>query len=142
MELLVVRYHKKSKYTIGKMFLNGMYFCDSLEPKDRGLTQDMSLSEIEKKKVYGETAIPTGRYLVELTMSPKFGRILPIFIGVKGFNGIRFHRGNTVSDTDGCPLIGENKAVGKVLNSANTEQRLMDALRQTQHGEKIYCTVV
>ena len=142
MEILVVRYHKKPTYTIGKMYINGMYFCDTLEDTDRGLADSMPLSQIQKQKRYGDTAIPTGRYLVELTASPRFGRVLPILIGVKCFDGIRIHRGNTAEDTLGCILVGENKAVGKVLNSANTEQRLMDALRQTQHGEKIYCTVV
>ena len=142
MEILVVRYHKKPTYTIGKMFLNGMYFCDTLEDTDRGLSDSMPLSQIQKQKRYGDTAIPTGRYLVELTASPRFGRTLPILIGVKGFDGIRIHRGNTSEDTLGCILVGYNKAVGKVINSANTEQRLMDALRQTQYGEKIYITVV
>lgn len=142
MEILVVRYHKKPSYTIGKLFINGVYFSDTLEDTDRGLTDIMPLSQIQKQKRYGDTAIPTGRYLVELTASPRFGRVLPILIGVKGFDGIRIHRGNTAEDTLGCILVGENKAVGKVLNSANTEQRLMDALRQTQHLEKIYCTVV
>lgn len=142
MEILVVRYHKKPTYTIGKMFLNGMYFCDTLEDVDRGLADCMPLSQIQKQKRYGDTAIPTGRYIVELTASPRFGRTLPILIGVQGFDGIRIHRGNTAEDTLGCILVGENKAVGKVLNSANTEQRLMDILLKAQHWEKIYCTVV
>lgn len=142
MELLVVRYHKKQTYTIGKLYINGTYFCDTLEDTDIGLHSTMTLAEVVVKKQSGHTAIPTGRYLVELTLSPRFGRTLPVLIGVKGFDGIRIHRGNTDEDTVGCILVGENKAVGKVLNSANTEQRLMDALRQTQHGEKIYCTVV
>ena len=142
MEILVVRYHKKPTYTIGKLFINGTYFCDTLEDVDRGLEDNMPLPQIQKQKKYCDTAIPTGRYIVELTASTRFGRVLPILIGVKGFDGIRIHRGNTSEDTLGCILVGENKAVGKVLNSANTEQRLMDALLQTQHGEKIYCTVV
>ena len=141
-ELLVVRYHKKQNYTIGKLFINGEYFCDTLEDTDRGLSNSMPLSQIQAAKRKGITAIPTGRYKMELTLSPRFGRILPILIGVKGFEGIRIHRGNTDSDTEGCILVGENKAVGKVLNSANTEQRLMDRLKTTNHGEKIYITVV
>lgn len=142
MELLVVRYHKKPTYTIGKMYINGEYFCDTLEDTDRGLSNAMQLSQIQAAKRKGTTAIPTGRYLMELTVSPRFGRTLPILIGVKGFEGIRIHRGNTDADTEGCILVGENKAVGKVLNSANTEQRLMDRLKKINHTEQIYITIV
>ena len=142
MELLVVRYNKKPNYTIGKLFIDGEYFCDTLEDTDRGLSNDMTLSQIQDVKRKGCTAIPTGRYLMELTVSPRFGRILPILIGVKGFEGIRIHRGNTDADTEGCILVGENKAVGKVLNSANTEQRLMDRLKKINHTEQIYITIV
>lgn len=142
MELLVVRYHKKPTYTIGKLFINGEYFCDTLEDADRGLANAMPTSQIQAAKRKGTTAIPTGRYLMELTVSPRFGRTLPILIGVKGFDGIRIHRGNTHEDTDGCILVGENKAVGKVLNSANTENRLMERLQKTNHTEQIYITIV
>ena len=79
---------------------------------------------------------------MELTVSPRFGRTLPILIGVKGFEGIRIHRGNTQEDTEGCILVGENKAVGKVLNSSNTEQRLIDRLQKINHTEQIYITIV
>ena len=142
MELLVVRYHKKPNYTIGKLFIDGEYFCDTLEDTDRGLSNDMTLSQIQAAKRKGTTAIPTGRYLMELTVSPRFGRTLPILIGVKGFEGIRIHRGNTHEDTEGCILVGENKAVGKVLNSANTENRLMERLQKINHTEQIYITIV
>ena len=140
-ELLLVRCHKKPTYTIGKLFINGEYFCDTLEDTDRGLSNAMPLSQIQAAKRKGTTAIPTGRYLMELTVSPRFGRTLPILIGVKCFDGIRIHRGNTHEDTEGCILVGENKAVGKVLNSAKTEERLMDRLKSIKHGENIYITV-
>ena len=142
MELLVVRYHKKPNYTIGKLFIDGEYFCDTLEDADRGLANAMPTSQIQAAKRKGTTAIPTGRYLMELTLSPRFGRTLPIIIGVKGFDGIRIHRGNTHEDTEGCILVGENKAVGKVLNSANTENRLMERLQKINHTEQIYITIV
>ena len=73
MEILVKRIAKKSKYTIGKMYIDGQYICDTLEDTDRGLNQNMSLEEIKNKKVYGETAVPTGTYKVDMnTVSPKF----------------------------------------------------------------------
>lgn len=142
MEIVVVRFHKKEKYTIGKMYINGTYFCDTLEDTDRGLTQEMNLDIIDKTKVYGKTAIPTGRYRVELTKSKKFGRVLPLLYNVKGFEGIRIHRGNTDEDTLGCILVGQNKAVGKVINSAMAEQNLMDRLKDVEQNELIYITVI
>ena len=142
MELLVARYHKKPTYTIGKLFIDGDYFCDTLEDTDRGLSNAMQLSQIQAAKRKGITAIPTGRYLMELTLSPRFGRTLPIIIGVKGFDGIRIHRGNTHEDTEGCILVGENKAVGKVLNSANTENSLIERLKKINNNEQIYITIV
>ena len=142
MEIVVVRFHKKEKYTIGKMYINGTYFCDTLEDTDRGLTQEMNLDIIDKTKVYGKTAIPTGRYRVELTKSKKFGRVLPLLYNVKGFEGIRIHRGNTNEDTLGCILVGQNKAVGKVINSAMAEQNLMDRLKDVEQNELIYITVI
>ena len=142
MEIVVVRFHKKEKYTIGKMYINGTYFCDTLEDTDRGLTQEMNLDIIDKTKVYGKTAIPTGRYRVELTKSKKFGRVLPLLYNVKGFEGIRIHRGNTNEDTLGCILVGQNKAVGKVINSAMAEQNLMDRLKEVAKNELIYITVI
>ena len=73
MEILVKRIAKKPKYTIGKMYIDGQYICDTLEDADRGLNQNMSLEEIKNKKVYGETAVPTGTYKVDMnTVSPKF----------------------------------------------------------------------
>lgn len=64
-----------------------------------------------------QTAIPTGNYKIIVNLSPKFKRNLPRLIDVPGFDGILIHRGNTDKDTSGCILIGENKVVGKVINS-------------------------
>lgn len=97
MKILQKRIAKRNDYTIGKVYINGQYFCDSLEDADRGLTSDMTLAEILKKKVYGETAIPTGTYNVSWTYSPKFRRFMPLIEGVKGFEGIRIHSGNLPS---------------------------------------------
>ena len=72
-KILVKRIAKKPNYTIGKLFINGVFFANTLENTDRGLTQSMSEDEIKKKKIYGQTAIPTGTYKVDMnTISPKF----------------------------------------------------------------------
>lgn len=140
LELRVERAWKKPSYTIGKFFVDGKRFCESLEDRDRGLTSSMTEADVKKRKVYGETAIPTGRYRVKLTYSNKFKRILPEVLGVKGFEGIRIHSGNTAKDSLGCLLLGENKAAGKVLNSRATMQKLMAILDNTT--KEIWLTIV
>ena len=94
------------------MLINGEYFCDTLEDKDRGLTQSMSLAQVQKLKVYGKTAIPTGEYSVKMTLSPHFNRVLPLVENVKGFDGIRIHNGQNADHSLGCILVGKNKIKG------------------------------
>lgn len=138
MELKLVRLYKKSEYTIGKMYIDGQYFCDTVEDTDRGLTQSMSEEKILAIKVYGKTAIPTGRYRVTLTYSNKFKRVLPLVNAVKGFLGIRMHNGKDANSSLGCIIVGENKIKGGVINSKVTLERLMAKLKgQT----KIYITI-
>lgn len=148
MEILVKRIAKKSKYTIGKMYIDGQYICDTLEDTDRGLNQNMSLKEINNKKVYGETAIPTGTYKVDMnTVSPKFksrtwakpyGGKLPRLVSVPGYDGVLIHPGNKAEDTLGCILVGENKAISQVLNSQITFKRVMSILTE---GTNITITI-
>lgn len=139
MELLLKRIFRGDTYTIGHLYINGNYYCDVLEDVDRGLTDDMTEEQIKKIKVYGKTAVPTGRYKVEVTYSPKFKRYLPLLINVKGFSGIRIHSGNTAEDTLGCLLVGFNKEKGKVLNSRVTSDKLTALLRNTK--EEIHITI-
>lgn len=111
------RKYRKDGYSIGKLSINGRYICDTLEDTDRGLTQDMTKSQIASVKIKGKTAIPIGTYKVNITYSPRFRKKLPILLDVPGFEGIRIHAGNTPEDTEGCILCGKNTEVGKVLNS-------------------------
>lgn len=139
MELNLIRRYRNDKYTIGDLYIDGVWFSNVLEDTDRGLTDDMSEEEIKKIKVYGRTAIPKGTYKVEVTYSPKFKRYLPILLNVKGFSGIRIHSGNTPEDTLGCILVGYNKEKGKVLNSRVTSDKLTALLRNTK--EEIHITI-
>lgn len=139
MDLKLKRIFRGDKYTIGKLYIDGDYYSDVLEDTDRGLTDDMLEDEIKKVKVYGKTAIPTGRYKVEVTYSPKFKRYLPILLEVKGFSGIRIHSGNTPEDTLGCLLVGYNKVKGQVINSRVTSDKLTALLRNCE--EEIYITI-
>ena len=115
-------------YTIGKMYIDGDYFCDTLEDTDRGLSQDMSEEEIKSKKVYGQTAIPTGRYKILMNVvSPKFskkqfymdvcqGRV-PRLEGVKAFSGILLHCAATADNVEGKPAF-RNTAVHQIAHHA------------------------
>lgn len=152
MELLLRRIFKGPRYTIGKLFINGVYECDTLEDQDRGLTSQMSLEEIKAKKVYGVTAIPTGTYSINMTtVSPKFKDrawakpykgILPRLENVKGYEGVLIHVGNKAEDTLGCILVGENKVKGQVINSTATFYELMTVLLKAQSaGEVIELTI-
>lgn len=138
MELLLKRIAKKDKYTIGNLYVNGEWFCNTLEDTDRGLTQDMSLDKIKKIKVYGKTAIPTGTYKVNMSIiSPKFKNrvwakpyngMIPRLENVPGYEGILLHPGNSAEDSIGCILPGYNTVKGKVTQSQDTFHKLMAIL--------------
>ena len=152
MNITIKRIFKGDKYTIGKLYVNGVYECDTLEDTDRGLTEDSPLSEIQSKKVYGETAIPTGTYKIDMnTVSPKFkdrswakfcGGKLPRLIDVKGYEGVVIHVGNKAEDTLGCILVGENKIKGQVINSTATFQELYSVMLKAKLlGEELSLTI-
>lgn len=153
MEAKVSRKYFNDSYTIGKLSLDGKYFCDTLEDKDRGLRQTMSSEQIKMIKVYGETAIPKGRYIVRMDIvSPKYSNVkwykdnfegrIPRLESVKGFEGILIHPGNTALDCLGCILVGKNKQKGKVLESRDTFLKLWKIFDAAyKRKETIYLTV-
>lgn len=141
MNIILNRIAKKAKYTIGKLYINDQYFCDTLEDTDRGLTQSMTEQQIVSKKVYGETAIPTGTYRIIISYSNKFKKQMPLLLNVPGFAGIRIHSGNTEKDSLGCILVGKNKAIGKVLESRDTYSKLFSILQEANKKETIKITI-
>lgn len=142
MEIHVERRWKKPAYTIGVMSIDGKRFCETLEDTDRGLKKSMSTGEIAEIKVKGQTAIPSGRYQVLLTYSPKFRKDMPLISGVPDYSGVRIHPGNTAADTEGCVLVGENKAVGKVLNSRHWFGILYEKIKsEINQGKKVWITI-
>lgn len=138
MQLLLIRKYKCQSYTIGKLYVDGEYICDTIEDTDRGLSDEMSIDKIKENKRYGITAIPRGTYHITLdVVSPKFknrpwakpydGK-LPRLQNVKGFEGVLIHVGNTAKNSLGCILVGENKVKGQVINSTATFHKLMNRL--------------
>lgn len=144
MRLKLVRKYRLNTYTIGKLYIDDVYFCDTLEDKDRGLTSDMSLGDIQKAKVKGATCIPYGQYKVTLGVKSakysnpryKYAQIangyMPRLLNVKGFDGILIHAGNTDKDTEGCILVGYNKVKGKVVDSQATWTKLYQRLKESK----------
>lgn len=117
MQVTLWRKYRKPGYTIGRLYIDGVFFCNTLEDTDRGLAQYMSVGEIANIKIKGATAIPSGAYKVQRTYSQKYKRLMPQVMNVKGYAGIRIHSGNTAADTEGCILLGDNTAVGRLTNS-------------------------
>lgn len=140
MKLTLRRIAKKDTYTVGKLYIDGVYFCDTIEDKDRGLYQKQDIQELRKIKVPSKTAIPTGIYKISLNIvSPKYstkkiyqeickGKV-PRLLNVPGYEGVLIHIGNTAEDSAGCILVGQNKVVGKVINSTETFRKLYSKIK-------------
>lgn len=144
---------KRDGYTISKLRMDESgYFCDILEPTDRGLTQDMSEAEIKAKKVKGKTAIPTGRYEVIWAYSPRlhdksyakpYGGKFPCIIGTKGFSGVLIHPGATKADTEACLLPGMHTSPGRVTDSQKAYKDFMDFyfVPAMKRGDKCFINI-
>lgn len=135
MEIVIYRKWRKAEYTIGRMYLDGVFFCNTLEDTDRGLMQSMSVGEIMNVKIAGRTAIPVGDYKLALTYSPRFKKIMPQVLNVKGFTGVRIHAGNTAKDTEGCPLVGDNTIKGALTNSRKRYTELLTKLQVNRNED-------
>ena len=131
MNLTLKRLNLTPNYTEGELYVNGVYYCKTLEDTNRDLNKNGQFDNNEKK-VYGETCIPYGKYKVILSYSPKFKRELPEILEVPDFQGIRIHRGNKISDTLGCILCGEKVKNGYLSNSTPYEIKLVELFKQAK----------
>lgn len=152
MKLTLKRIALRNTYTIGKLYIDSHYFCDTCEDKVRDLNKDGDLNDVGEGKVYAKTAIPYGTYEVTLKVkSPKFSQktsyawckgYLPRLLNVPHFEGILIHAGNTSEHSAGCILVGENKVVGGLINSMETCKKLYAVLKEySDKGEKITITI-
>lgn len=80
----------------GKLFVDGQYFCDTLERKG--------------------VQIPALWYTVAVTQSPRFKRLLPIVERVPGRSGIRFHVGTKPQHSAGCILLPSRELETQLTN--------------------------
>lgn len=153
MEVLVYRKYKKPDYTVGRMSIDGTFICNTMEDVDRGLDDGMQDWMIRNKKIPNVTAIPTGRYKIDMdTVSPKFSKYpfymevcqgkLPRIKNVRGFDGILIHCGVDHSNSSGCILVGMNTQVGKLTNSKETFKKIYALMKEAHDkGETIYITI-
>lgn len=154
MEILVERKWRKTDYTIGRLYINGEYFSNTLEDTDRNLYSFMSEYHIGTQKIYARTAIPYGTYVVRMDIvSPKYSQIkwyhenchggrMPRIMDVKGFSGALIHPGNSAEDSAGCILCGKNTQVGRLTESKATFKKLYDRMWNAyQNGEQITITI-
>lgn len=156
MRLVVKRIAKRETYTIGRLYVDGIYLCDTLEDKDRGLDDSMNVKKIRELKVYGETAIPTGEYQVTLdVVSPKFSKYrfymdacqgrLPRLLNVKGFEGVLIHCAEGSKGAEllqGCIGVGRNTIVGGLTDCKSTFRKLYNKLSEAkERNEQIWLSV-
>ena len=127
--LKVIRKTFSNISTIGDMFINGKFFCYTLEDFDRDLNKDGDLKDPGEKKVNALTAIPRGKYDVIVNMSNRFKVMMPLLLKVVDFEGVRIHNGNKAEHTEGCILVGSSKANNFVGNSKPTFAKLMKILQ-------------
>lgn len=134
MELTLNRIFLGGSATIGELLINDKHLCDTLEDRVRP----------EGEKVYGKTAIPEGKYEIELTHSPRFKKILPEILNVPNFSGIRIHSLNKAEESEGCIGVGEwnGKDTNWISNSRKTFDKLFKLLETAnKNKEKITITV-
>lgn len=113
MTLEIQRYDCTPMRTIGKLSIDGLFFCYTLEDAYRAT------------KVPRQTAIPVGTYAVILNESVRFKRTMPLLQNVPGFDGIRIHAGNGPADTAGCILVGFNRQDNTITGSRRAFDSLM-----------------
>lgn len=136
MKLTLKRIALRPTYTIGKLYIDDAYFCDTLEDTVRDTNKSGKFDNGEQK-IKGKTAIPYGTYEIKWTYSPRFKKYTPQLMNVPSFEGIRVHAGNTSADTEGCLILGENKQVGRVLNSRATINKFYPIIKEACSNGKV-----
>lgn len=152
LELTITRSEYGGTYTMGKMRVDGMLFGDSIEPKSRHLSSDMPLDQIKEGKVYGKTAIPTGRYRLEWRVSPtlkdrpyakKYDGKFPYLVAVPAWTDVMIHPFNYGPESRGCIAVGERRSPGVLAHATRGYEDLMDyyLVPAFHRGQEVYVTV-
>lgn len=143
LELVITRDQVRPAVTLGVLTIDGKHFCYTLEDRVRAANAP---------KVYGDTAIPAGRYRVVIDTSARFKKLMPHILDLPGNRtlfgdrpldlcGVRIHGGNTTDDTHGCPLVAYKRGIDRIYVSASEDltRRLLQA---EDSGKEIFLTIV
>jgi hypothetical protein len=138
MELLIQRESSTRNSTPGALSINGVFECFTLED----VVREVALVPVSTWKIASETAIPVGTYEVTIDFSDRFQRQMPHVLNVPGFDGIRIHSGNTAADTEGCILLGKQRALDDVSQSRDAFAAFFPKLQAAiNSGERVTLTV-
>ena len=142
MKLTLKRIALKPTYTIGKLYIDDKYFCDTLEDTVRDLNKNGKFDNGEKK-IKGKTAIPYGTYEITTNVvssrfknrvwAKPYGGKIPRLINVPSFDGVLLHPGSSAEDTSGCLLVGKNTIVGRLTDSQKTFHALMQKIKNQKN---------
>ena len=156
MELLLDRKYCKEKYTVGRLYIDGVFFSNTLEDKVRDINKNGKFDNGEYK-VYAETAIPYGEYEITLdVVSPKFSKYqfykevcngkVPRLLNVPHFEGILIHCAEGPKGADllqGCIAVGSNTIKGGLTNCKETFKKLYSILdKANKNNEKITIKII
>ena len=126
MELLITRTLLHPSNTMGKFFIDGTFYANTLEDTYRELGPN------GEGKIQGQTCIPNGRYKVVVDWSNHFGHDMPHILDVPFYDGIRIHSGNTDADTEGCPLIGaQTNGLNRIWDCKGLVDSLIEKIQAT-----------
>lgn len=142
MNITVIRKEFTDNYTLGELYVNDVFFCYTMEDKDRGVDEDDSTQDIKRVKIAKRTAIPYGDYRIILSYSKKLKRFLPLILDVPAFRGIRIHKGSTHEWSSGCILVGMKRGSDKLLNIVEAETKLLDIMKTVNETEAIYIKII
>jgi len=129
MDMLVTRQTFTDESTIGELTINGVHQCFTLEDKVRPV------------KIFGQTAIPAGRYEVVVNESAHFHKLLPELVNVPDFEGVRIHSGNKPADTEGCILVGRTKGTNVINDSHTAFDALFPKIQAAVAHEKVFIEI-
>ena len=142
MNIILSRDIFQDERTLGTLIIpEASFSCFVLEDTDRNLYQQTPVADIVRAKVFGQTAIPYGRYEVAITWSNRFKCLMPEILSVPGFSGIRIHSGNRENETLGCPLTGFERNDTSVTRSREAFKALFAILKAACKKEKVFITV-
>lgn len=153
MELLLERKWCKQDYAIGRLYINGEFFCNTLEDTVRDINKNGTF-DCGEFKISGHTAIPYGEYEITLdVVSPKFSKYpfykevcngkLPRLLNVPNFDGVLIHCGSTADNSAGCILVGNNTIKGGLTDSKKVFKNLYSILNKAnKNRDKIIVKIV